>query len=87
MTDLSDQIRITVVATGFDETRARLAKIGESKISPIQGVVSEKPGETTDEEDEKGEEKPEGQQPPEISSEEDQFGEKFEIPAFLRRVQ
>jgi cell division protein FtsZ len=85
--DLSDQIRITVVATGFDETRARLAKIGESKISPIQGVVSEKPGETADEEDEKGEEKPEGEQSPEISSEEDQFGEKFEIPAFLRRVQ
>jgi cell division protein FtsZ len=85
--DLSDQIRITVVATGFDETRARLAKIGETKIPPIQGVVSEKPEEVADEEEKRAEERPEDEQPPEIPSEEDQFGEKFEIPAFLRRVQ
>jgi cell division protein FtsZ len=85
--DLSDQIRITVVATGFDETRARLAKISQSKVPPIQGVVSEKPDNEIGENGSDYEEKPEDHKPQQPPSEEDTFGEKFEIPAFLRRIQ
>lgn len=81
--DLADQIRITVVATGFDETRARIAQFTQpSTVPAIQGVVSE-PAEPQREEsylekDENGEEpdKPD----------EDIFGEKFQIPAFLRKI-
>ena len=83
--DLSDQVRITVIATGFDETRARLAQM--SKVvtpSPtIQGVVSDPVRKSEDEENE------EQNQPPEEdggSQDGDVFGEKFEIPAFLRKI-
>ncbi|HLE48734.1 MAG TPA: cell division protein FtsZ [Patescibacteria group bacterium] len=84
-TDMSDQVRITVVATGFDETRARLAKMNQPRIQPIvEGVVSEKP--QSDEEDkfESPTDDLGGDSPAE---DEDEFGEKFEIPAFLRKIQ
>ncbi len=74
--DLADQIRITVVATGFDETRARIAQFSQPRAEPeIQGVVSEAPKMEEEEEEEL----------PEVP-EEDVFGEKFEIPAFLRKI-
>ncbi|MFZ5933054.1 MAG: cell division protein FtsZ [Patescibacteria group bacterium] len=78
--DLVDQVRITVIATGFDETRARLAGIAKTAAPTIQGVISEPPKK------EKEEEEPERLEPPEEEGpQEDIFGEKFEIPAFLRR--
>lgn len=83
--DLVDQVRITVIATGFDETRAKLASISKSTMPPIQGVVSELPPiqEPGDEEEERRlEEMGEGEEGPG----EDVFGEKFEIPAFLRKI-
>ena len=74
--DLADQIRITVVATGFDETRARIAQFSQPRAEPqIQGVVSEAPKMEEEEEEEL----------PEVP-EDDVFGEKFEIPAFLRKI-
>lgn len=82
--DLSDQLRITVIATGFDETRARLSQMAKTSIQPpIQGVVSEisekeEEKELKDEEEELGGENKNG--------EDDAFGEKFEIPAFLRKI-
>lgn len=86
--ELVDQVRITVIATGFDETRARLAQITQPKPEPpvIQGVVSEKPEEikTEEEKEEKDEEEPPIEPPEE--EEQDMFGEKFEIPAFLRKI-
>ena len=92
--ELLDQVRITVIATGFDETRARLAQISQPKPEPpvIQGVVSEKrevPSQGNlevqgDEEEEKEERPPE--EPPDEEEEQDMFGEKFEIPAFLRKI-
>jgi len=92
--ELVDQVRITVIATGFDETRARLAQISQPTPEPpvIQGVVSEKrevPSQENmevqgDEEEEKNERPPE--EPPEEEEEQDMFGEKFEIPAFLRKI-
>jgi cell division protein FtsZ len=75
--DLSDQVRITVIATGFDETRSRLAKMAQPSQKPIvEGVVSEPP-----EDKEVIKEEEETPPPPER----DIFGEKFEIPAFLRK--
>src|SRR3989344_4853855 len=82
--DLADQVKITVVATGFDEARARIAQISQTKAPPIQGVVSEVPRDEEEheiltDEAEKEEEIPE-------EGERDVFGEKFEIPAFLRKI-
>lgn len=82
--DLADQIRITVVATGFDETRARIAQISQTKTPPIQGVVSERPKEDSDEEESASES--EDKDVVTEEGERDVFGEKFEIPAFLRKI-
>jgi cell division protein FtsZ len=84
--DLTDQVRITVIATGFDETRSRLAQMSKPTMPPIQGVVSEPIDNRNGEE----EEVQKDNEPPEESgggdSDEDVFGEKFEIPAFLRKI-
>src|SRR3990167_4217013 len=52
--DLSDQVRITVIATGFDETRAHIAEMSRvaSQKPVIQGVVSE-PSKTDEEVEER----------------------------------
>lgn len=83
--DLSDQVRITVIATGFDETRSRLAQMSKPAVPPIvQGVVSEPILSRNG----NNEENNIDNEPPEdtSSSDEDVFGEKFEIPAFLRKI-
>ncbi|RLC32942.1 cell division protein FtsZ [Candidatus Woesebacteria bacterium] len=88
--DLSDQVKITVIATGFDEARARLAKMAQpsAQVTP-EGLVSE--GQPSQDE-ETIEDKEEILEPsveeelPTKEQEEDVFGEKFEIPAFLRKV-
>jgi cell division protein FtsZ len=90
--DLVDQIKITVIATGFDETRARLAQMSRPTHEPkIQGVVSEvvDNGKEKDDEIEEVElSKEDDETPPsETPSDDDMFGEKFEIPAFLRKIQ
>lgn len=79
--DLVDQVRITVIATGFDQTRSRIAQMTKSPRLPIQGVVSEKPKEEIRMEDKEEQEVNE-----ETGQDEDPFGEKFEIPAFLRKI-
>ena len=89
--ELVDQIRITVIATGFDETRARLAQMTEPSEAPsVEGVVSEISKEK-DEEKKTEEEKKVGEKdeepPAEIpEDEDDSFGKRFEIPAFLRKA-
>jgi cell division protein FtsZ len=85
--DLTDQVRITVIATGFDVTRSRIAQMRQPAQTPIvQGVVSEpirQNNETVqNEEEDRKEEPPENQG----SDDGDTFGEKFEIPAFLRKI-
>ena len=78
--DLIDQVRITVIATGFDQTRSRIAQMAKTTKHPVvEGVVSEKPKED-EEMDVSGEESPLQ------DVNEDVFGEKFEIPAFLRKI-
>lgn len=75
--NMVDQIKITVIATGFDETRARLARMVAKPTKRLpEGIVSEKPPEP---------EKKEPQPPQEEISEEEYFGEEFDIPAFLRQ--
>jgi len=85
--DLVDQVRITVIATGFDETRARLGQITQPSVEPvIEGVVSEKPQNLMQMKDDDKSDEKHGDIPPTESGDDDMFGEKFEIPAFLRKI-
>lgn len=78
---LSDQVRITVIATGFDETRARLVHMAQPPQPPITQVAPQ----TTEQI-----QGVEGVVSEPVSTEEtpiddnDEFGERFEIPPFLR---
>ena len=80
--DQLDQVKISVIATGFDETRRRLrefvgAGIGSSSIQPgWSGVATDETTQVT----ESSEETP--KEPSEEKQEEDD--ENLEIPAFLR---
>lgn len=82
--DLMDQVRITVIATGFDETRARLAQMSKPVNKPVvQGVIGEPPRMADEEEERKANLSEENT---DAGEDEDVFGEKFEIPAFLRKI-
>jgi len=82
---LADQIKITVIATGFDETRQRLADL--SKTSPLRPQVTkglkQKKDESKEEKTVKKEKKEEKKE--KILS--DGLPEKteFDVPAFLRK--
>ena len=84
--DLTDQVKITVIATGFDETRSRLSQMSQTSVQKpiVQGVVSEVAGSYGGEDDERNNEPPD--EDGGSSKDEDVFGEKFEIPAFLRKI-
>jgi cell division protein FtsZ len=88
--DLSDQVKITVIATGFDETRSHLAQMSQTAVARpiVQGVVSEPTGVKPTEEhlDEGNGEEHLEENGGTSGGEEDTFGEKFEIPAFLRKI-
>lgn len=79
---LSDQLRITVVATGFDEIRARLGK-----MVTLQRPKPEQSGLVGEVSDSKREEviKPKEEPARENNNGRDEWGEEFEIPAFLRQ--
>lgn len=86
--DLSDQVKITVIATGFDETRSHLAQMSQTVAQRpiVQGVVSESTTpvvnhDVTSDFEESPEETGETE-----GKDDDTFGEKFEIPAFLRKI-
>lgn len=76
-----DQIKITVIATGFDESRLRLAKLVQptAQLSPQKPL---KPPKTPIEE--KKEEEKLRLRSEEVSIPPEELGEEFEIPAFLR---
>jgi cell division protein FtsZ len=85
--DLTDQVRITVIATGFDETRSRIAQMRQPVPSPIvQGVVSEPIRSNNIDEEEENDRKNEPPEDQNNDNDGDTFGEKFEIPAFLRKI-
>lgn len=95
--DMSDQVRITVVATGFDETQARLTKFARP-MEPgarMEGVIAEPRGGMMNEQKEERQSPPEDtarsvfsapQPVNQVPEEKDEFGDDFEIPAFLRKV-
>lgn len=90
---LSDQMKITVIATGFDEMRARLGRmvtpptLGQINATPQTplsqmikpaldpGVQPSQSTQSSKQDDNEKEEK----------NGKDEWGEKFEIPAFLRQ--
>jgi cell division protein FtsZ len=82
--DMKDQLSVTVVATGFDESRARIA---QQYIQPRQqynqGVISERP-EVEQQQQRQDTVIHQGTDIEESQS--DVFGDKFEIPAFLRNL-
>ena len=107
---LSDQMRITVVATGFDEMRARLGRMvspPKTQTPAPQGIVSQAPQEpqvtfpgsifrprpvSTSPVQPVQQPQTQAQQPASQASsntdedrEKDEWGEKFEVPAFLRQ--
>jgi len=80
---MTDQIKIIVIATGFDESRMRLARMMfKPKPPEPEGIVSEFPEEkiTLEEKTKEEEKKEEPSEPLE-----DEFGEEFDIPTFLRQ--
>lgn len=91
--DMSDQVRITVIATGFDESHTGISSISQSQsvttqtIQPrMEGVVSET---TREEEPQQKQQEPDDREENVYEADKDDkndFGEDFEIPAFLRKV-
>lgn len=80
--DLADQLHVTVVATGFDESRARISQMISPRMPAMQGVVSESPRE--DRVSMKNEDRDNGHF--DDFEDGDSFDQKFEIPAFLRNI-
>jgi len=87
--DMSDQVRITVIATGFDETQARIAKMNRP-IEPVrmEGVVSQqnRPLEELSREQHSTQQEQQRNNDLQTNENKDEFGEDFEIPAFLRKI-
>lgn len=94
--NLIDELKITVIATGFDETQARLASfVGRPASVAASGIVSEKVAEKEEKrgpgeavmtgEKEKQEEQEEKEFAPPEGLPPEEFGEEIDIPAFLRR--
>ncbi len=79
--DLADQIKITVIATGFDETRSKLAQMSQPVTQPLQGVMGEAPRSNQSQAESGEDDNP----PEDDGGDNDLFGSKFEIPAFLRK--
>lgn len=99
---LADQLRITVVATGFDDTKSQLGRlftpppvISQTPRAQVQvdqpfAAPQPQPQQTQDPQGLIGDDddqKPQTQTKKEESDEKekDEWGEKFEIPAFLRQ--
>ncbi len=91
--EMADQIRITVIATGFDESRMRLAQIARRGVlrvntRPISGIrpnidnalppVQNQPAQFVSGDDEEAKDK-------DVNSEESSQDSEFDIPAFLRQ--
>lgn len=76
---MTDQMRITVIATGFDEMRAKLGQMVSPPFKPQiptpEEVVTEVPEQPIEAHEEE----------PEDENGKDEWGKKFEIPAFLRQ--
>lgn len=77
---LVDQIKITVIATGFDETRQRLKELSVKPSTAPAAVI------TDDDDDEDKPKPPEGNgEKKQLSEITDEEADEFDIPAFLRQ--
>lgn len=77
---LVDQIKITVIATGFDETRQRLKELSVKPSTTPAAVI------TDDDDDEDKPKPPEGNgEKKQLSEITDEEADEFDIPAFLRQ--
>jgi len=91
--DMKDQIRIIVIATGFDESKMKLARMMDrSKVIQPEGIISEVKKEPSpfvsfqkEEEDEGRTEEKQDRESKNNNEEEDEFGEEFDVPTFLRQ--
>ena len=78
---LIDQIKVTVIATGFDENRQRLKDLRfERNFTPQVSQMSQNMTNVTNQTDDDTIEKPAVETPAA-----DEFGDDFDIPAFLRK--
>src|SRR5258708_150013 len=77
----ADQIRITVIATGFDESRSRIAQMIRPDPPKMQGVVSNAPAKEPEREANESEDETNEEGSPDTHG-----GEDFDIPAFLRKI-
>ena len=80
--DMSDQVRITVIATGFDESVSRVANISRPVSPTMSGVMG-------DQSAEKREEKPQETAEnlvPQEGIDKSKMEDDFDIPAFLRKM-
>ncbi|MBI3887491.1 cell division protein FtsZ [Candidatus Microgenomates bacterium] len=78
---LVDQIKITVIATGFDENRQRLKELRFERNIPSPTVSSQMQNQSNQQTEEKPPEAPKEAQ----STGYEDFGEDFDIPSFMRR--
>lgn len=88
--DMVDQIKISVIATGFDESRMKMSEFTSTstrpKLTSVQDMLSsagpssqsQQPQQQNTQSDDDDDQKP-----PQKS--EDDFGDEFDIPAFLRQ--
>ncbi|MFC1727690.1 cell division protein FtsZ [Patescibacteria group bacterium] len=91
--NMVDQVKIVVIATGFDEARSRLAGfMSRPAVKKVpEGIVSEGPvdkesaGQEDDHQVVKKKKKKKKKQSEGEFPQEDNFGEEFDIPAFLRQ--
>lgn len=84
---MSDQIRITVIATGFDEGRSRIGQLVRPQNPPIQGVVSDPANQNKNVNPQTLESNAEEKDADGNEKKKDEYGEEdFDIPAFLRKI-
>src|SRR5258708_39879581 len=86
---LSDQVRITVIATGFDENVSRVAQMVRPVEPSMHGIVNNPAIQSQQETTQMNQNNNDSEEnKPETTGEKkkDEFGEDFDIPAFLRKI-
>ncbi len=81
--EMMDQVRITVIATGFDENVSRVSQMIRPATPNIQGVM----GDVMKKESEESKVEEVVEKLETVGDKKkDEFGEDFDIPAFLRKI-
>ncbi len=88
---ITDQVRITVIATGFDESVSRVAQMTHSMspaptLSGMSGIMGEQKKEEENQIPQSSMEETEKREGIVEPIKKDQFEDDFDIPAFLRKI-